>query len=139
MTSIPIINAGLRLFRLIFLVSLLLTGTAPVLRGQHAPRTAFIQDIAVDSTDPDDEADTEPSIAVNPQNPNEIAVVAFSGRWDPDDAGTNGSRVEVQGWREKLEEGVSNTSPGRWSSRTLGPKDRIRSARILEYNRTRHN
>src|SRR5258708_35956980 len=37
-----------------------------------------ITDIATDVTDPSDLADTEPSIAVNPANPLEIAVVTFS-------------------------------------------------------------
>lgn len=37
--------------------------------------------IATDATDPANSADTEPSIAVNPTNPLDIAVVAFSGNW----------------------------------------------------------
>jgi hypothetical protein len=37
--------------------------------------------IQTDATDPGNLGDTEPSIAVNPTNPLEIAVVAFSGNW----------------------------------------------------------
>jgi hypothetical protein len=40
-------------------------------------------DIATDATDPANLADTEPSIAVNPQNPQEIVVVTFSEGWGP--------------------------------------------------------
>lgn len=39
-------------------------------------------DIANDLTDRENLDDGEPSIAVNPKNPDEIAVVAFSGAWD---------------------------------------------------------
>ena len=49
-----------------------------------ADLTAAIVDIATDATDPGNLADTEPSIAVNPVNPNEIAVVSFSKSWGPD-------------------------------------------------------
>lgn len=48
---------------------------------------ATIKDIATDATDPSNAGDTEPSIAVNPSNPLEIAVVSFSGGWGP---GNNG-------------------------------------------------
>ncbi len=37
--------------------------------------------IATDATDVNNSGDTEPSIAVNPTNPLEIVVVAFSGNW----------------------------------------------------------
>jgi hypothetical protein len=37
--------------------------------------------IATDATDPGNAGDTEPSIAVNPTNPNEVVVVSFSGNW----------------------------------------------------------
>src|SRR5262249_45736843 len=50
-----------------------------------ARATATIKDIATDATDPSNLSDTEPSIAVNPINPQEIAVVAFSEPWDPND------------------------------------------------------
>jgi hypothetical protein len=43
-----------------------------------------LQDIATDESDPLNRPDSEPSIAVNPVAPNEIAVVAFSGNWGPD-------------------------------------------------------
>ena len=40
-----------------------------------------IKDIATDATDPNNLADTEPSIAVDPSNPSHIAVVSFSEAW----------------------------------------------------------
>ena len=40
-------------------------------------------DIATDETDPCDKADSEPSIAVNPRNPQEIVVLTFSEGWGP--------------------------------------------------------
>jgi hypothetical protein len=43
--------------------------------------TARIVNIATDETDPRNLDDSEPSIAVNPLNPLEIAVVSFSERW----------------------------------------------------------
>lgn len=42
---------------------------------------AFLRNIATNATDPFNSADTEPSIAVDPRNPQRIAVVAFSGNW----------------------------------------------------------
>jgi prealbumin domain-containing protein len=44
---------------------------------------ATIRDIATNATDPFNLADTEPSIAVNPVNPNDIVVVTFSESWMP--------------------------------------------------------
>jgi len=44
---------------------------------------ARIVDIATDALDPNNLADTEPSIAVNPANNREIAIVAFSENWGP--------------------------------------------------------
>jgi hypothetical protein len=41
----------------------------------------FIKDIATDALDPSNLADTEPSIAVNPLNRREIAIVTFSENW----------------------------------------------------------
>ena len=41
----------------------------------------FIRDIATDALDPSNLADTEPSIAVNPLNRREIAIVTFSENW----------------------------------------------------------
>jgi len=51
---------------------------------ESSPNTKAIQliDIADDETDKENLEDGEPSIAINPKNPNEIAVVAFSGAWD---------------------------------------------------------
>jgi len=42
-----------------------------------------MKDIATDALDPSNLGDTEPSIAVNPRNTREIAVVAFSENWTP--------------------------------------------------------
>jgi hypothetical protein len=42
----------------------------------------YIKDIATDSLDPSNLADTEPSIAVNPQNSKEIAILTFSENWN---------------------------------------------------------
>jgi hypothetical protein len=42
---------------------------------------ARLVNIPTDTTDPSNSADTEPSIAVNPTNPNEVVVVSFSGNW----------------------------------------------------------
>jgi hypothetical protein len=46
-----------------------------------AASAANLVDIATDTTDPFNRADSEPSIAVDPSNPRNISVVAFSGRW----------------------------------------------------------
>jgi hypothetical protein len=71
---------------------------APQAPGQAIP----LVDIATDATDPSNLGDTEPSLAVNPRNPNQIAVVTFSEGWGPttkapvwksDDGGTNWRKV----------------------------------------------
>src|SRR5437879_2740747 len=69
----------------------------------HASAQAIpLVDIATDATDPSNLGDTEPSIAVNPRNPNQIAVVTFSEGWGPtskapvwksDDGGTTWRKV----------------------------------------------
>jgi hypothetical protein len=41
----------------------------------------FIRDIATDALDPSNLSDTEPSIAVNPGHPRDIAIVTFSENW----------------------------------------------------------
>src|SRR5580692_7968408 len=41
----------------------------------------FVRDIATDALDPSNLADTEPSIAVNPEHPRHIAIVTFSENW----------------------------------------------------------
>lgn len=41
----------------------------------------FMKDIATDTLDPNNLADTEPSIAVNPINTKEVAIVTFSENW----------------------------------------------------------
>jgi len=50
---------------------------------ENVSAAATLVDIATDATDPFDMDDSEPSIAVNPANPLEIAVVAFSGNSGP--------------------------------------------------------
>lgn len=56
---------------------------AALVLGSARPSSAQARqvDIATDATDTANSADTEPSIAVNPTNPLDIAVVAFSGNW----------------------------------------------------------
>src|SRR5690348_12440496 len=67
--------------------------------AQAAP---VLVDIASDQTDPDNLADAEPSIAVNPVDPSKLAVVTFSGFWlgsnsapvwKSDDGGTTWRKV----------------------------------------------
>ncbi len=64
-------------------VRVLLAAELLALSGTASAQT--LVDIATDVTDPFNLADTEPSIAVNPQNPLEIAVVSFSEGWGPGD------------------------------------------------------
>jgi hypothetical protein len=54
---------------------------ALVLLAAMPASAQVLVDIANDQTDPDGNDDSEPSISVNPRNPLEIAVVAFSGNW----------------------------------------------------------
>jgi hypothetical protein len=66
----------------------LLIGCTRQESAQNAPpageqRPPALVDIATDSSDPGHFADTEPSIAVNPANPLDIAVVTFSEPWGP--------------------------------------------------------
>lgn len=49
--------------------------------GASFAQAATLVDIATDASDPFNLADTEPSIAVNPANPPQIAVVSFSENW----------------------------------------------------------
>jgi hypothetical protein len=53
------------------------------MKGQSDQPTATLRDIATDASDPLNLADTEPSIAVNPANSRQIAIVTFSENWDP--------------------------------------------------------
>ena len=68
---------------------------------------AQISDIATDVSDPSGLADTEPSIAVNPLDPLEIAIVTFSERWSP----TQGAAV----WKS-TDGGVT------WAKRFIMPR-----------------
>ncbi len=80
--------------RAALILVLALTG---VLAGSRRAQTAAtLVDIATDATDPFNSADNEPSIAVNPANPLEIAVVAFSGNWG---VAPTGQRVNAPVWR----------------------------------------
>src|SRR5712692_5996043 len=54
-----------------------------LLASPAAGPAATLVDIATDATDPLNLGDTEPSIAVNPATPLDIAVVTFSGNWSP--------------------------------------------------------
>src|SRR5262249_30168255 len=56
--------------------------TEPRQGQKTVPRTAHLVPIATDKTDEHNLADTEPSIAVNPRDPKQIAVVTFSEGWD---------------------------------------------------------
>jgi hypothetical protein len=51
-------------------------------KGEQAPPPPLV-DVATDATDPNSFSDTEPSIAVNPTNPLDIAVVTFAEPWGP--------------------------------------------------------
>ena len=63
------------------------TEAPPVSGADHAilreSSSIQMKDIANDANDPSNLSDAEPSIAVNPLNPQEIAVVAFSEPWTP--------------------------------------------------------
>lgn len=54
-----------------------------VLALSHSGKSQTLVDVANNTTDPLNSDDTEPSIAVNPLNPLEIAIVAFSDNWGP--------------------------------------------------------
>lgn len=62
---------------------------APGGRGAFTFTTPFMVDVVVSNTDPtlintDVFNDSETSIAVNPQNPNEILITSFAGSWGAD-------------------------------------------------------
>lgn len=69
-------NISLHLFIVVtgLLIAITLTAHVPV-----AAQTMV--DIATDATDPANLGDAEPSIAVNPRNPREISIIAFSEPW----------------------------------------------------------
>ena len=54
-----------------------------ILMSLAAVKSQTIIDVATDATDPTDQRDTEPSIAVDPSNPLRIAIVSFSEPWGP--------------------------------------------------------
>lgn len=68
-----------------FFGSLLLS--LALLAGRAGAQTIPLVDIATDATDPLNFADSEPSIAVNPTNPREIAVLSFAEGWTSAQAG----------------------------------------------------
>ncbi|HEX9943512.1 MAG TPA: hypothetical protein VGG03_15980 [Thermoanaerobaculia bacterium] len=57
--------------------------TAGMVLVPNAAAPATIRDIATNANDPNNQRDTEPSIAVNPTNPNDIVVVTFAEGWGP--------------------------------------------------------
>ncbi len=75
----------------LFLVAAVLLAACGGETPKEAPKQAALTeqlppalvDIASDATDPGHFADTEPSIAVNPKDPRDIAVVTFSEPWGP--------------------------------------------------------
>jgi hypothetical protein len=77
----------------------------------------YMKDIASDALDPNNLSDTEPSIAVNPQNSKDIAVVSFSENWNA----TTGAPVWKSSdrgvtWRKVFQ--VMQPAAGQW-----GPGD----------------
>jgi hypothetical protein len=95
-------------------LSVLAVGLPRAIALQNPP-TAVIVDIATDATDPNNLSDNEPSIAVNPKDPNEIAVVSFSDPWDPNDptvmAPVWKSRDGGKTWKKILQ--IPRPEPGR--------------------------
>jgi hypothetical protein len=76
----------------------------------------YTKDIATDALDPSNLADTEPSIAVNPHNTDEIAVVTFSENWSAA-TGAPVWKTSDRGatWRkvfQVVQPGVGQTGPG---------------------------
>jgi hypothetical protein len=67
---------------------------------------AQLVDIATNLTDPLNLRDSEPSIAVNPANPQQIAVVSFSGNW--------GAAVNAPVW-------ISNNGGAAWQNLLIIP------------------
>ena len=92
--------------------------TSPSPKEEHviAPSIQLI-DIADDKSDQSNYDDSEPSIAVNPKNPKEIAVVAFSGSWGEDiQAPIWKSRDGGASWKKILQ--IPQPASGLW-----GPGD----------------
>lgn len=77
-------------------LGLLIAAVLLMATSREGEAVATLVDIATDATDPFNLADTEPSIAVNPANPNEIAVVAFSGNWGANPAG---AQISAPVWK----------------------------------------
>ncbi len=73
-------NARFSKYSLFILASLVLLFVV----GLQTSQGQTIRNVATDATDPNNLSDTEPSIAVNPRNPQEIAIVSFSEAWGPD-------------------------------------------------------
>jgi hypothetical protein len=90
-THLSLKRIGLRCGLGLLIVAALLLATS-----RKGEAVATLVDIANDVTDASNSADTEPSIAVNPTNPLEIAVVAFSGNWG---AGPTGAQISAPIWK----------------------------------------
>ena len=92
----------------------------------------FIVDVVVNNTDPnltntDTFNDGETSITVNPANPNEIIVMAFSGSW-----GNACTCVAIDRRRAYLDEEIHNPC----ASRNSGKRLSLRSDRRLRYGQS---
>jgi hypothetical protein len=102
----------------LFLVTTMSGATTRLLLPQ-----AIMVDIATDALDPNNLGDREPSIAVNPTNPLDVAVVAFSGNW----GGLRGAAVwrSANGGRTWTRTAVANAPPAPAAGQTMvGPGDR---------------
>lgn len=120
------------------------TDQRPLPTGRNVP--AVVKDIATDALDQDDAGDTEPSIAVNPADPREIAIVAFSEPWGSDakapvwrssDAGATWTKTfeipEIaSGFAGPADQKIAFTSDGRLVLAELGvDADRVIQNRIM--------
>ncbi len=102
------------------LVLLPITIFAATCSGGEQPgmEEIFITDIATDATDPCDLPDGEPSIAVNPKNPEEIVVLTFSEGWGPSTCKKREDLEKAPLWR-------SSDGGRTWEKQFLIPQTRV--------------
>lgn len=97
----------LRSSNVTLLISWVVLASLAALCGVLAPSLSWAQavqvDIATDATDPSNLNDFEPSIAVNPANPLQIAVVTFSESWSTGNAPVWRSDDGGTTWRKVLQ------------------------------------